>query len=101
MKLGGGKVFSKLDLAEAYLQIHVNEECAKYLSIKTQGVCIDSIDCLSEKGLHQAFFQQITDTLLNDVDFEITYFDNILIKNESREHHAEYNKEVFFLNKPV
>ena len=36
IKLSGGKVFSKLDLSEAYLQIPVNEECAKYLTIKTQ-----------------------------------------------------------------
>ena len=34
-KLSGGRVFSKLDLSEAYLQIGVNEECTKYLTIKT------------------------------------------------------------------
>ena len=35
-KLSGGKVFSKLDLFEVYLQFSVDEECAKYLTIKTQ-----------------------------------------------------------------
>ena len=33
-KLSGGKVFSKLDLSEPYLQISVDEECAKYLILK-------------------------------------------------------------------
>ena len=30
----GGKVFSKLDLSEAFFQIPADEECAKYLTIK-------------------------------------------------------------------
>ena len=33
-KLNGGKVFSKIDLLEAYLQVKV-EECTKYLTIHT------------------------------------------------------------------
>ena len=34
-KLNGGKVFSKIDLSEAYLQVKVEEECTKYLTIHT------------------------------------------------------------------
>lgn len=40
-------------------------------------------------------FQQIIDTLVNDVDFAIAYVDDILIKSEIREQHAEHVKEVF------
>ena len=32
------------------------------------------------------------DTLLNDIDFEIVYFDDILIKSETWEKHAEHVK---------
>ena len=34
-KLNGGKLFSKIDLSEAYLQVKVDEECSKYLTIHT------------------------------------------------------------------
>ena len=34
-KLNGGKVFSKIDFSEAYLQVKVEEECTKYLTIHT------------------------------------------------------------------
>ncbi|XP_014785731.1 uncharacterized protein K02A2.6-like [Octopus bimaculoides] len=34
-KCNGGKNFSKLDLSEAYLQLQVDEECAKVLTINT------------------------------------------------------------------
>ena len=37
------------------------------------------------------------DTLLNDIDFVLAYFD--LIKSESREQHAEHVKDGFFLLK--
>ena len=41
-KLSGRKIFSKLDLSDAYLQILIDEKCAKYLNLK---VCIDLTDC--------------------------------------------------------
>ena len=34
-KLNGGKVFSKIDLSETYLQIPVEENCSKLLCINT------------------------------------------------------------------
>ena len=34
-KLSRGRAFSKLDLSEAYLQVKINEECLKYLTINT------------------------------------------------------------------
>ena len=35
-KLNSGRIFSKLDLSEAYLQIPVKEKCAELLTINTQ-----------------------------------------------------------------
>ena len=46
-------------------------------------------------------FLQIMNMLLNDVDFTIAYLDNILIKSESQEQHAEHIKEVFEQNKAI
>ena len=33
--LNGGRIFSKLDLSEAYLQIPMEEKCAELLAINT------------------------------------------------------------------
>ena len=72
-KLSGGRVFSRLNLSEAYLQIPVDKECVKYLNIKTY------------KGLYRfnrlpfgimvapGIFQQIMNMLLNDVNFATVY----------------------------
>ena len=34
-KLNGGKIFSKVDLSDAYLQIPIEEKCSKILCINT------------------------------------------------------------------
>lgn len=66
VKLNGGKIFSKLDFSDAYLQISVDSECPKYIKVNTR------------KGLHeykmlpfglkvaQAIFQQTMDVMLED-----------------------------------
>ena len=81
VKLSGDKVSSKLNLSEVYLQILVDKECVKYLTINIKK---------NKTGLYRfnrlpfrikvasGIFQQIMDTLLNDADFPIAYFDNIL-----------------------
>ena len=94
-KLSDGKIFSKLDLSEVYFQISVDEECAKYLTI----IMLKDLQGFNRLpfGIKVApgIFQQIMDTLLNDVDFAIAYLDSILIKSESREQHIDHFKEVF------
>ncbi|XP_014771399.1 uncharacterized protein K02A2.6-like [Octopus bimaculoides] len=83
-KLDSGKIFSKLDLSDAYLQIRVDHECSKYLTINTH------------KGLYKynrlsfglkvtlVIFQQIMDAKLANCEFTIAYLDDILIKSGSR-----------------
>ena len=34
-EMNEGKIFSKIDLSEAYLQVKVDKECSKYLAINT------------------------------------------------------------------
>ncbi|XP_029643530.2 uncharacterized protein K02A2.6-like [Octopus sinensis] len=94
-KCNGGKISSKLDLSEAHLQLLVDEECAKVLTINTH------------KGLYHfkrlpfgvkvalAIFQQVMDTMLADCEFAVPYLDDILIKRESREQNIEHIEEVF------
>ena len=94
-KLNGGKVFSKIDLSEAYLQVKVEEECTKYLTIHTH------------RGLYRlrwlpfglkvapSLFQQIMNTMLSGLEYAMVYLDDILIKSENFKKHKSHVREVF------
>ena len=91
----GGKIFSKLDLSDAYLQVKVEEECSKLLTINTH------------KGLHKfnrlsfglkvspRIFQRIMVTMLAGLDLATAYLDDILIKSKDRKTHFEHSIQVF------
>ncbi|XP_029658305.1 uncharacterized protein K02A2.6-like [Octopus sinensis] len=92
-KLNGGKLFSKLDLSEAYLQLQVDEECSKLLIISTHKG-LYKFNRLAF-GIKVAIFQQAMDTMLADCEFAIPYLDDILIKSESHDQYIEHMKCVF------
>nr|VZI24604.1 unnamed protein product [Spirometra erinaceieuropaei] len=83
--LNGGKVFARIDLSEAYLQIEVDEKSQELLTINTH------------KGLYRysrlnygvktapSVFQQIMDTMLTNVPGTIAYLDDILVVGSSEE----------------
>ena len=71
-----------MDLSEVYLQIPVNEECAKYLTINTY------------LGLYR-FNRLQFGIKVATVHSTIAYLDDTLIKSKSQEQHAEYVKEIF------
>ena len=82
-----------MDLSKAYFQIIVDEEHVKYLTIRT----LEGLYRLNRlpfgMKVTSTIFQQIMDTLLIDLGFTIAYLDNILIKNESREHAKQIFKK--------
>ena len=94
LRLGGGKFFAEIDLAEAYLQIPVDEETSKILTVNTV------------KGLHRvtrlpfgievasAIFQRIMDGLLGGVPGVVVYQDNIYIKSSSLPEHHQRLRDV-------
>ena len=79
-ELNGGVFFSTVDLAEAYLQVEVTDECKKMLTINTP------------KGLFQynrlpfgvktapATFQQMIDTMIAGVPNTAAYLDDIVVQ---------------------
>ncbi|KAK4474327.1 hypothetical protein MN116_000411, partial [Schistosoma mekongi] len=83
-KLNGGKLFAKLDLSDAYLQIPVADECKDLLTINTH------------KGLFRynrlpfgvktapSIFQQVMDTMLQDLSGAAAYLDDIIIMGVDR-----------------
>ena len=79
VNLNGGKFFLKIYLSDVYLQIKMDKNSKKLLSINTH------------KGLYKFdrlpfgvkvapnIFQQIMDAMLTGLDFSVAYLDNILI----------------------
>lgn len=93
--LAGGKIFSKLDLSQAYLQLPVDEASKPYLTINTH------------KGLYvynrlpfgvasaPAIFQKLMDSVLQDIQGVACYIDDILVSSADEEGHLQILEEVF------
>ena len=85
--LGKGKMFSKLDLANAYLQLALEDESKKYVTITTH------------KGLYRynrlpfgvasapAIFQRTMENLLRDISNVVVYLDDILVSGSTEAEH--------------
>ncbi|XP_031422660.1 uncharacterized protein K02A2.6-like [Clupea harengus] len=85
--LAGGKKFSKIDLSQAYLQMHVAEQSRKQLTINTH------------KGLYRYFrlpfgitsapslFQRAMDQVLSGLSGVQCYLDDILVTGKTEEEH--------------
>ncbi|CAM4547477.1 unnamed protein product [Caretta caretta] len=87
--LAGGQKFSKIDLSQAYLQMHVDEKSQELLTIVTH------------KGLYQycclpfgimsapALFQRAMDQILCGLPGVQCYLDNILVTGRNEEDHLK------------
>ena len=93
--LNGGRIFSKLDLSEAYLQIPKKEKFAGLSTINTHMGLFKIYRLQYGIKVAQTIFQKMMDTMLADLDFATAYSDDILIKSKNREDHAKHVIEVF------
>ena len=94
-KLNRGKILSKIDLSETYLQVKVSEKCSKYLCINTHlGLCRLKRLPFGLK-VAPALFQQIMDMMLANLGFAIAYLDDILVKSKNVQEHKEHIRAVF------
>ena len=94
-KLNGGKVFSKIDLSEAYLQIPVEENSSKLLCINTHRGLYKFDRLVFGIKVAPAIFQQVMDTMLGGFDFTFAYLDDIVISSKMKELHREHLNKVF------
>ena len=94
-KLNGGKIFSKIDLSEAYLQIPMEEESSKLLCISTHKGLFKFNRLAFGVKTAPAVFQQIIDTMLAGLDFLIGYLDDILMRSQDTEEHRTHVFQVF------
>ncbi|PIO54721.1 reverse transcriptase, partial [Teladorsagia circumcincta] len=88
-KLNGGQYFSQLDLAEAYLQLEMDEESRPLLTINTdQGLYRLNRLPFGVKSA-PAIFQQQMDTMIAGLDGTAAYLDDIIVTGKTiNEHNA-------------
>ena len=94
-KLNGGKVFSKIDLSEAYLQISVEENSSKLLCINAHRRMYKFDRLIFEIKVAPVIFQQVRDTMLGGFDFTFAYLDDIVLSSKTKELHREHLNKVF------
>ncbi|CAH8596854.1 unnamed protein product [Schistosoma turkestanicum] len=77
--LNGGKFFAKLDLADAYLQVEVDEASKELLTINTHRGLFQYNRLPFGVKTAPSIFQQLMDTILSDIAGVAAYLDDILI----------------------
>ncbi|KAK4471021.1 hypothetical protein MN116_000004, partial [Schistosoma mekongi] len=77
--LNGGKFFAKLDLADAYLQVEVADECRELLTINTHRGMFQYNRLPFGVKTAPSIFQQLMDTILTGISGVAAYLDDILI----------------------
>ena len=92
-------VFAQLtfsnNLSKPYLQVKVDEECSKYVTIHTHRYLY--VLRYLPFGLKEAssLFPQIKDAMLAGPDYAMAYLGGILIKSENAEQDKKHVREVF------
>jgi hypothetical protein len=86
-KLSGGYAFTKIDLADAYNQICLDEESQKRLALSThKGVLLQLRLPFGIKSA-PSYFQEIMERLTADLKGVAVYLDDILVSGNTAEEH--------------
>ena len=89
IKLGDGTIFTKLDLAQAYQQVELDEESKSLVTITTHKGLFRSnrlnFGIASAPGL----FQHEMEKILQDLDKVAIFFDDLVITGATREEHDQ------------
>ena len=87
--LAGGTIFSQLDMAEAYLQMEVEESSRHYITINTHRGLFRynrlPFGIKSAPGI----FQQCMDTMLSGLTGAVAYLDDIIVMGTSEKDHKQ------------
>ncbi|XP_026529758.1 uncharacterized protein K02A2.6-like, partial [Notechis scutatus] len=83
--LGGGKIFAKLDLVQAYQQLPVDVETAKAQTIVTHRGAFKCNRLQFRVSVAPGIFQSLMERLLQGIKGVVPYFDDVLIAAPNRE----------------
>lgn len=93
--LAGGQYFSKIDLADAYLQIQVDEASRSLLAINThKGLYQYNRLCFGIKSA-PGIFQQTMDTMLAGCVGAVSYLDDLIVVSKTEDEHRKSLTNVF------
>ena len=93
-KLRGGKYFAELDLKSAYLQLPVAPEDRQFLAFTHNGRKYQFTHSPFGLATLTGHFQATMNLLLGDLDFVVTYVDNIVVVSKSLSEHVTHLKVV-------
>lgn len=92
--LAGGKKFTKIDLTQAYLQLKLDENSAKYATINTHKGLYHCTRLPFGVASAPAVFQKTMDEILQGIPHAICYIDDILITGTTEEEHLATLEQV-------
>ena len=87
--LAGGQKFTKLDLQQAYLQLQLEEESRKYVTVNTHRGLFEYIRLPFGMASAPALFQKTMDTILQDLPGVKCYLDDLLITGATDDQHLK------------
>ena len=93
-KLSGGQKFTKLDLQNAYLQVELDEQSKRFVTINTQKGLFRYNRLPFGVSSAPAIFQRIMDQLIGGMPFVCASMDDILITGRNNEEHLKNVDEV-------
>ena len=85
--LAGGQSFTKLDLKNAYLQIELEEESKKYVTINTSRGLFQYNRLPFGVSSSPAIFQRVIDNVLQRIPYVCAYLDDILVTGRTDDEH--------------
>ena len=92
--LSGEKLFSKIDLSQAYQQVPLEESSRKYVVINTHKGLLQYTRLPFGVSSAPGIFQRVMETILQGIPGVIVYIDNILIAGANEEEHLQRLDEV-------
>ncbi len=83
--LTGDKLFTKLDMSQAYQQLLLDEESKEYVTINTHKGLFKCNRLVFGVASSPAIFQRTMGTLLQGIPYVAVYLDDILITGPQRQ----------------
>ncbi|XP_061883310.1 uncharacterized protein K02A2.6-like isoform X1 [Entelurus aequoreus] len=92
--LAGGKLFTKLDMSQAYQQLLLDEDSKEYVTINTHKGLFKYNRLVFGVASSPAIFQRTMDTLLQGIPHVAVYLDDILVTGATEVEHLANLEEV-------
>eukprot|EP00731_Ephydatia_muelleri_P003665 Em0001g3665a len=92
--LAGARVFTKLDLAHAYLQLALDEESKKLVTVSTHKGLFRYNRLPFGVASAPAIFQRVIEGILSGIHHVYAYMDDVLVANDTKAEHLSTLEEV-------